>query len=351
MNFIRKIIFRRKRGVVVGTNVHKYADDVLNEVKHANSILLHCHVSPDPDSVGSALAMKIVLERMGKKVTVIRGDSEIPRGYMHFPGVSDIVSKNIFEIDLKDFDLFISVDSASVDQITKKGPVTFPDSLKIINIDHHETNKYYGHINLVESKYPSCAQVLYEIFQEWRVDIDRDVAENLYVGIYTDSVEFRTSLVSAKTLQIASLLKNHIPDLGDLLFPIENNETRGHIKFIGLMVASVESYMNDKVALASVGFDLIKGNGLTREELHTHDISPIFRSVPEWQIIISMTEIEPNLVKVSTRSKDPVKYDVSKLADSLGGGGHKAAAGIVMKTSLVEAKKMILLKLKELYNF
>src|SRR5579872_6587049 len=90
---------------------------ILAEIKKATSILLHCHPSPDPDSVGSALAMKFALESLGKKATIIQGDNDIPRAYMHFPGAQDIVKKNFFELDLTQFDLFIVQDTGGLERI------------------------------------------------------------------------------------------------------------------------------------------------------------------------------------------------------------------------------------------
>src|SRR3954463_13074656 len=99
--------------------IQEKAPVILAEIEKASSILLHCHPSPDPDSVGSALAMKFALEQLGKKVTVIRGDSEIPQAFMHFPGAGDIQSKSFGEVDLKNFDLFIIQDSGSPEMISR----------------------------------------------------------------------------------------------------------------------------------------------------------------------------------------------------------------------------------------
>ncbi|MDP2691784.1 MAG: hypothetical protein Q8O95_05280, partial [bacterium] len=65
---------------LISKEVSQKAPVILDEIKRASSILLHCHPSPDPDSVGSALAMKFALEQLGKKATVIRGDSELSPG-------------------------------------------------------------------------------------------------------------------------------------------------------------------------------------------------------------------------------------------------------------------------------
>jgi phosphoesterase RecJ-like protein len=70
------------------------APKILELIKASNSILLHCHIFPDCDSIGSALAMKFALEQLGKKVTVIRGDSAIPEVFAKLPGAGEIVPKN-----------------------------------------------------------------------------------------------------------------------------------------------------------------------------------------------------------------------------------------------------------------
>src|ERR1035437_6801700 len=106
--------------------VKKEAPKILAAIKSANNILLHCHPSPDPDSVGSALAMKFALEQLGKKATVIKGDSVIPQAFMHFPGANDIVQKNFGEVDLKEFDLFISLDAGGLNMISSLRPIIIP---------------------------------------------------------------------------------------------------------------------------------------------------------------------------------------------------------------------------------
>src|SRR3989344_3353977 len=122
------------------------ASQIFDEIKKASSILLHCHPSPDPDSVGSALAMKFALEQLGKKATVIKGDSEIPQAFMHFPGAKEIIAENFFEVDLKEFNLFIILDSAAPEQISRFKPIKFPLPIRTIVIDHHRTNPGYADI-------------------------------------------------------------------------------------------------------------------------------------------------------------------------------------------------------------
>jgi phosphoesterase RecJ-like protein len=79
-------------------------------------------------------------------------------------------------------------------------------------------------------------------------------------------------------------------------------------------------------------------------------VSPTLRSVGQWLVTGTLIEVAAGLIKLSFRSKDGEKYDVSKLTVALGGGGHKAAAGASVTKSLQETKELVVAKAKELYN-
>jgi phosphoesterase RecJ-like protein len=330
--------------------IREKAPLILAEIKKANRILLHCHPSPDPDSVGSVLAMKFALEGMGKKATVIKGDSEIPRGFMHFPGAAGIVKKNFFEVDLKEFDLFIVLDSSKEEMISKIKPIEFPASLKVIVIDHHNSNKGFGSINLVEPSYPAVAQVLFDLFKEWDVKITHDIAANLFMGIYTDTGGFKYSETSARTFNIAAELVAYVPEFPRIISDMENDRTLGELVFQGKALTSIEPFFDGRMALSVVPYSLIKDVCVDSKSVSAGSISSILRTMGEFDIVGACIETSLNIVKVSFRSKDGEKYDVSKLAVALGGGGHKAAAGANLNMPLAEAKALVVAKAKELYN-
>lgn len=330
--------------------IREKAPLILAEIVKAGRILLHCHPSPDPDSVGSALAMKFALEGMGKKVTVIKGDSEIPRGFMHFPGADRIVKKNFFEVDLKEFDLFIVQDSSKEEMISKIKPIEFAANLKVIVIDHHNSNKGFGSLNLVEPSYPAVAQVLFDLFKEWNIKITHDIAADLFMGIYTDTGGFKYGGTTGRTFLIASELAKIAKDFPDIISMMENSNEPADIVFEGLALSSVETFLNGKIGLSVVSDSQMKEKNIKPINIHADGISPVLRSVAEWYVSGVLVEIEPNKVKMSFRSKDSDKYDVSKLAVALGGGGHKAASGANLNMPLAEAKALVVAKAKELYN-
>ncbi|MFA6459363.1 MAG: bifunctional oligoribonuclease/PAP phosphatase NrnA [Candidatus Paceibacterota bacterium] len=323
---------------------------ILEELKRASSILLHCHPSPDPDSVGSALAMRFALEQMGKKVTVISGDSAIPEVFMSFPGARDISSKSFVDVEQKDFDLFIALDSGALTMVSRRGQVKFLESMKVIIIDHHASNEEYGNINLVEKSYPSTTQILYDLFKMWDIKITPEIAANLFIGTYTDTGGFKYKGTTDKTFLMAAELVKVVPNFPEIIFAIESCNTPGFIAFQAMALNNIETFLGGSLALASVSNETLKSKKISSEEMSSHFISSMLRSVIGWDIDVALVEVEPNKVKASFRSRDNEKYDLTVLAGAFGGGGHKAAAGAVLDMSLAEAKEKIVSKTKELYN-
>jgi len=334
----------------ISTRIRETAPVLLQKIKEADSVLLHFHPSPDPDSVGSALAMKLVLEQMGKKATVIKGDSEFPTGFKHFPGAGDIVSKNFTEIEISKFDLFIVLDSADLHRVTMRGEVSFPDSLTVINIDHHGTNPEFGHQNLIVPEYPATAQILYDVFQEWNIKLTPEIAANLFIGIYSDTGGLKYRGTTVRTYEIMTELVKLVPSFTELIFEMENSNLPGFIAFQGLAFSSVETFLNGNLAVSSVRNSAIKEKNVDLTEAHSSEISPLLRSVIGWNIAVSLVEVEPDIVKASFRTRDHVKYDVAKLAAVLGGGGHVTASGATLKMPFEEAKRKIVETAASLYN-
>lgn len=324
---------------------------ILDVIKSCNSILLHCHPNPDPDSVGSVLAMKIALEKLGKKVTVIRGDTEIPIAFRHFPKANEIIEKNFFEINKDDFDLFIILDSGSKEMISRKGEVVFGDKMRTINIDHHASNPGYAEINLVDSSYSSNAQLVFDLITSWGIEINHKMAINLFMGMYTDTGGFKYETVTAETYQIASELVKIAPDFHKYIFEMENSNTSDDLKFEGLALSSIKNFLNDNIAISAISQKDLESVGLnTRSNISLHIISNLLRSVIGWNIGVCLVEMEPNVFKVSFRTRDSTKFDLSKLAVALGGGGHKPAAGASIKLPKEQAIKAIVEKAKIIYN-
>lgn len=324
---------------------------VLEEIKKARSVLLHCHPSPDPDSVGSALAMKFAVEQLGVKATVIKGDSDIPQAFMHFPGAKDIVMKSYWEIDPNDYDLFIIVDSDLTGVSRAKQIKELPSSMTMINIDHHRTNNGFGKINITEPSYPATGQLLYDIFVEMGITITPEISANLFMGIFSDTGGFKYEGVNSATFDIAGKLINIYPDFSKLIEKMENSNSLEDLSFQGLALDSIEELSGKRILASVISYSKIQERKISDENISTGLISRTLRTASGYDLFVVIVEPKPNEIKVSFRTIDSNKYDVSKLAASIGGGGHKAAAGALLNMPIEQAKSLVVSKVKELYNF
>ena len=323
---------------------------IWREIEKARNILLIFHPSPDADSVGGNLALYHALIKIGKNVTILSGDSEYPKNLLSLPGSDKVLPKNFFQINQNDYDLFIITDISDKKQISKKGSVSFSKKLKTIIIDHHFTNSKFAKINLVDVKAPATCQLIYNLFKVNKVKITKNIAACLFIGFYADTGGFKYFNTNYKTFLIASELTKIYPNFNKLIFELENSDQPDRLKFLSLMLGSINTYFSEKVAIASTDFETIQKNNISSDVVNGSDIANIVKSVVGWEIGISLIEYQPNLIKVSFRTRNPEKYDLTKISVALGGGGHKTAAGATLTdVSLSQAKNLLIAKICQVY--
>lgn len=321
------------------TEFKETADQILNTINESKNILLHLHVKPDPDSFGSALAMKFALEKLGKKVTLIKGDTPLSESFAFLPGYSDIVEKNYFEIDLDEFDLFVILDSGSKEMISREQEIIFSEKLKTIVIDHHQTNENYADINLVNIESSSTAELVFDLLKYWNIEIDQNIANNILIGIYGDTGGFRHSNTTSHTFSVASDLTKISSEFSEMISAMNLNKPEDLFYYSKIALNNVEIFFDDRVAVTTVSLDEMKENNINPEKVSGNDIPNMLIGFKNWEIGISISEKEENKIGISFRSK---KIDVSKIAQEIGGGGHKLASGSFLECSISEAKEKVL---------
>jgi phosphoesterase RecJ-like protein len=328
-------------------NIRTAAPKILEIIKASHNILLHCHPAPDPDSVGSALAMKLAVEQLEKKATVIAGDGPLPSDFSSFPGFADIVSKNFMEISTDAaggtlFDLFIIQDTGSLDRVSAIGKVVIPLGMKTIVIDHHKSTIAFGNeFNLIEPSYPATALILYDLFKIWNIRLTADIAANLFIGMYTDTGGFKYASVTSDVFAAAAELAAVYPDFHKIIFSMENNRRPAELTFEGLAFLNITTSLGGRLAMSTISHDDMVKHGITPVDTSSGMIANIVKSVVGWDIGACLVEKDPGNVYVSFRTRDSEKYDVSILAGRLGGGGHKAAAAAVIKGTIEEVMSKV----------
>jgi len=141
---------------------YQESTEILELIKRSKKILIGCHRSPDSDSMGCVLGLNLILERMGKDISLV-SPTKIQPYVEYLPNYSKIKVVNFKDFDLSLYDLFITIDSSSWEMITNIRDYNLPD-IAMVNIDHHKTNDKIGKVNLLDSKKSSCGEIMFLIF-------------------------------------------------------------------------------------------------------------------------------------------------------------------------------------------
>ena len=326
---------------------YELSEKILEEVKGAKKILLNCHRNPDPDSIGSALALKMVLQDMGKEVKVIC-PTRLDKGVDFLEGFEEIAVTDFSKFNFKDFNLFILLDSSTWGMVTGGGDLPTPKDLKIITIDHHFTNDNFGEINLIDPKVTSAAELLYKVLLDWKVELKPETATAILAGVISDTGAFRFPGATKETFLIAADLISKGADKEKIIYNIYSDLDINLLKLVGEMIARTEVDTVNKFCWCAIPLDLYEKYGRV-DGAKEYAANTFIQSIRGTDFGVIMVETEVKKLSISFRSRGT--FDVSKTALALGGGGHKAAAGATITgLSFKDAVKKVLKTAREIAN-
>ena len=302
-------------------------------IDESNSILLLTHESPDGDAIGSVLAFYHYLISINKSVDMVILD--IPKVFDFLSSINRVVDNTD-----KSYDLGIVLDCASKERIGQKEDL-FSRCKNTICIDHHISNTNYCDVNLVEGNISSCCQVVYYLFKEWNVPVSKEIGESLISGILTDTNGFGNNNVDRDTYNLAA----EILDLGVNIHNIYNKvlckKTMSQYELMRIAMDRLEFLHDKKIAVTYIlKSDFDKVGAIQGEHEGIVDIGRNIEGVE-----VSVFLREDNGFTVSLRSTGSV--DVSKIAASIGGGGHFMAAGGKLYGNIEETKNTIINEIKK----
>jgi bifunctional oligoribonuclease and PAP phosphatase NrnA len=293
------------------------------------------HVDPDGDALGSALALKRVLDTLGKDTTLIM---DAPK-YLHFITKPGDLSPPIQR--LPENCLLAILDVADIQRcdgvpLESLGSATFT-----VNIDHHGTNNRFGDLACVEPDKAATAQMVKDVVDAlekitkhslWTADI----ATPCLTGILTDTGNFRFGNTSPEVLRDSSELLHYDVQYVELTDRLQWRHP-DYFKMLGKVMGTVEFPFNGLVALAYMDKQMIAEVGETEDD--SSDYVGLIRYAEGVKVAIFLREQE-GFTKISTRAREGVSAQA--ICMTLGGGGHVAAAGAKVKGGIDEARKKIL---------
>lgn len=310
------------------------ATDAIN---NAETILVVTHVSPDGDAIGSALGLTNALRQMGKTVTVADDDG-VPAFLKWLPQADTVVS----ELSSGSWDVMISTDASDESRTGDVGAYGRANSKIVINLDHHITNTGFGDIHLVVPAAVSAAEVVFDWWESIQLNWSNDVAIPTLTGMVTDTIGFRTNNVTERTLQIAQALMGYGASLTEITGRVLDVKSWEELNLWKRVFHTIELHGEVITAEISIAdFDAVGG----ADEVSDGGLVSFLNKTKEAMIAVLFKEQDDGTVKLSLRAKPG--YNVSDIALSLGGGGHRQASGATVSGSLDEVKSKVLPLLHE----
>jgi phosphoesterase RecJ-like protein len=299
------------------------------------SFFVTSHARPDGDAIGSALALTHLLENLGKTVVVAFADP-IPSPYRGLPGVERIVSR----LPARAPEAAIILECDSVGR-TGFDPVAFGrmNAGLTVNIDHHRTGRKYADFNWIDPDACAVAAMLYDLTLAIGEPISEAMAQCLYTAVLTDTASFTHEGTIAATFSLAEHLIQCGADPSGIAHQVYHSNSEGKVRLLGAALSNMQ--VDGEIAWTLVTEDQMRQAGALVEDCE---------GVVNYLIAISgvraaafLREMErpgePSAFRLSLRSKGEI--DVAKVAERLGGGGHRNASGCTLEGPAEDATNRV----------
>ncbi|MDI6800979.1 MAG: bifunctional oligoribonuclease/PAP phosphatase NrnA [Thermodesulfovibrionales bacterium] len=312
--------------------------DLLNFLKNEDNFIIATHISPDGDGLGSAIALSIALQKLCKK-TILLCKNHMPKQYKFLPGSEKFITFETLRSLASNFQPcnLILIDCNDIDRITDdRSEIQGVNINSSLLIDHHETQKDYGDIKWIEPGAAATGVMVYYLTNELGVEIDKDMAINLYAAIAVDTGNFRYENTTHDVLRVASELiaAGAIPHViyRELFESWPDGRFNLFIKVLNTL------QVEDGIAVVKVTREMFNETSTTPDD--TEHFVEFPRIMEDVKVSVLFREIDDNHFKVSLRSKDGI--NVAKIAEVFGGGGHKNAAGCRIEADFETSKSRLL---------
>lgn len=306
-------------------------DGIMTALAPCHTILISVHRNPDGDALGSQLALMMALEKQGKTVRCQNLDP-VPEIYRFLPARDRITTGTSVD-GVYDALVVLDADPPRTGLFNGSYPAR-----TLVNIDHHITNSREWPLTWLVPDATATGEMIYRLIGRMGIDIDRDMALCLYTAIFTDTGSFRYSNTTPESMRIAATLIEAGADPWIVTENVYESFAFRRIKLLGSVLGGMERSRDGRTAWVVVTEELYRQTGTTAED--TDNFVNFVRSVRGVEVAVLFRQIGAEEYKISLRSKGRV--DLSSVAQSLGGGGHKNAAGGVLAGTFLNIREQVL---------
>jgi len=289
--------------------------------------------------VGAVLALGLLLEELGKEALLVL-DDPVPRIYCFLDPAGRIRRYDPARDDaaLAACDAAVVLDVGSLDRVGKVGAALARRRLHTVCIDHHDTNGGFADVNVVVRGAPSTCSLLLDLVRALGRTPSPAMAAALLTGLSTDTGWFRFPNTSPAALRDAAALREAGADPARIFARVYEDFSAARMRLLGRAMAGLREEADGRLVYFVVTRAMFAETGA--EDSEVEGFVDNFRKIGGVELIVFFREQPDGRTRVSLRAKGGL--DVASLAEQLGGGGHRAAAGAVLAEPLDAAMPRVL---------
>lgn len=297
-------------------------------LRGAAAVVIGAHVDPDGDAVGSTLGLLHILDQAGiPAVPVLPTENELPRTYSFLPGAERF--RHVREVSVPD--VFVALDSPDPRRLVD-GEALARSARTLIMIDHHPDATAGKAIAVFDTSAAATGALVWDLAAHLGVEPGTGAATCLYTALLTDTGRFSYSNTDASTLALAARMVEAGAHPNDIYSAVYENRSAGAQALLARALGRITIVNGGHVAYSWVSdVDFAETGALSAEGENLIDHVRALGGVD----VVFLVKTNGGTARVNLRAKGST--DVGSIARSLGGGGHRAAAGVTIEGGLEAA--------------
>ncbi len=299
-------------------------EEVLKLILEYKKIIVIRHKQPDYDAYGSQIGLALSLrQKYPEKIILMDGDEN----------ANNVLSILMDKVDKEDYigSLVILTDQSSVKMLNDEN---FRLADKVIIIDHHESTPDFGDLVIIKPSYSSASEMITEFLDESLIEIPKEAADALYIGMVGDSARFLYKGTTANTFNMASILIDAGADIFADYKIMSKDESVNQKKFKGYVLSNFKTY--DKIAYVMIDKKTRDSFSLDASYASRGSVN-LLSGIEGIEAFVNFTESDEGEIYTEIRSKEISVVDIAK---AYGGGGHALACGATI-SSFEEAEELV----------
>lgn len=309
---------------------------IIDEIKSCSVAVVVGHVGPDGDCIHSQIAMQKLLQRLGVEVHLVNAGPFARKEIKQYePLFAPHVDKQLYDRN----PLVIMVDCSTIDRIGYLGDEV--KNLTILTIDHHASGSKFGDLSYIVPKSFSTTLCIMQLYKALDVEMTYEIADHIFFGLATDTGFLKfIGPYRGETFRLMGELVELGVSPNDIFNRMEGGNTFTSQQFLGRLLLRAQPLLDGRLMLVveeKEDLELFSPADRPSDALYAHLLG-----VDDVEVVLYFKIIDNYKWEIGLRASHSSVIDVGKISATLGGGGHRKAAGATVSGSLKELQAKII---------